>query len=1388
MINRIYLITLLLVCSLTSYSATFKVEVPSGTGACYIAGSFNGWDAANAPEMTKIDATHFELDLPDVTDLGDGYKYLCGPAWTYVEKNADGSERGNRTSTTQMDVVEKWASIYNPSIAPGPITINAKVPANTPVDNVFITGSFQNWEAENAIKMNMNGNGTYSITIPDCTQIMYKLLCGRSFDYVENIEADRSANSSDAVYNIEVKSWNKMPPANTTNLGRISGLGIWICTPPDYNTSGKSYPVTYIQDGQNVFTETDEIVGSWNMADVMQTLYNEKKNPGIIVGIEKDPTFMYDYSPCENDLFSKTGGADKYIETIVNEIVPYINTNYRTLTGSENTAIAGSDMGGLLAFYAAITHPETFGKSAIMSPYFWFCKDFLMSKISELNLDKVNKMLILSGDAEGNIIPADAKTITDELLTRSVPVTYNLIKGGLHTNQSWGTQFNNAYAFLFGNTTENELTKNLQSTADILSRERNKILAEEQGIKNAPYQFMSDDGKGNPSCTGDEPFTYQKCDVKGSETEIAAYVKVIPASFKSTWYSNINASEDCTGSTLSTSNYKVSFKSSKSKDSWLRYYINPETNSVDIINASSEGFRVNGILMSRCDSEGNPGSDDSYSVKATINTVTSKTYTVNYGSVNSQSDMGAITEGLSVPEKATKVEVIYSFLTNKTKLNILETDGGDIDPETNYQFMPHSDSGATCTGGHAFYATSYYPNGNNETALNRMGYIYSVPTSVTGKWYFNANNSGDCTGSNVYESDRSVSFSTRNAGDAWIRVIIDETGKATDVAASSKFFRIKQGDGIQTLMIPSGAEYEQSADIDIDSEPAGKLEIRFGSVNSGSAQGSLIGSSDTYPITLPQEWKRAHVTYNFLTNQVTYSEITGPVEKGPELEYLRTSQGVCEVGANIKVKAKINNSQNSDIKFYMSYNRGESKLYPHEKNGEEFNYNFTAEAGIYFIKVTVTDQSGKTTTLDEICVKVISDDKDRYLSSNPYEGIDWASVNQYKGTFHVHTDWKPDCSLPAHNMIDRYHSKDYKILPLTNHNYNTYPMSLLDMFKPEWENRDMESMGMLSFPAIELSKNNHHNDFFTGRCDGGADLEKSFAMTKEMNGMQIINHPGQYWSIDTKYSPGEKNSPEWHAKNFMNYETLVGIEAYNQGNRRPNDRILWDEILSLTMPERPVYGYSNDDSHHDYQCFTNYEFMLMDELTVPALKNCMKKGNFYASYEPSGTGNALAPRIKDVIIDDLSKTITVTPDNGTVYWIAGVENYGKDRKSAVIGVGNSISYENIRTPYIRAMVKNKYGETILQPFGFAYSTPDGISTEKSKKDHNITVYPNPTHGEVNINCNDKINSVILYSLSGSIIKKYETPDSKLSLDVAQGAYIIKIVTEYSIESQIIIVK
>ena len=111
-------------------AVTYNVTVPAGTKACYIAGEMNSWSFT---EMTKVDDTHYTLDLPSATEAMK-YKYCSGPGWAYVEKDASGNEIGDR-SYSAADVVAKWASVYEPSATPEEpkeekdITVKAKVPA-----------------------------------------------------------------------------------------------------------------------------------------------------------------------------------------------------------------------------------------------------------------------------------------------------------------------------------------------------------------------------------------------------------------------------------------------------------------------------------------------------------------------------------------------------------------------------------------------------------------------------------------------------------------------------------------------------------------------------------------------------------------------------------------------------------------------------------------------------------------------------------------------------------------------------------------------------------------------------------------------------------------------------------------------------------------------------------------------------------------------------------------------------------------------------------------------------------------------------------------------------------------------------------------------------------
>ena len=128
--KKIFTLFAALVCIMSMSAVTYNVTVPAGTKACYIAGGMNSWSFT---EMTKVDDTHYTLDLPSATEAMK-YKYCSGPGWAYVEKDASGNEIGDR-SYSAADVVAKWASVYEPSATPEEpkeekdITVKAKVPS-----------------------------------------------------------------------------------------------------------------------------------------------------------------------------------------------------------------------------------------------------------------------------------------------------------------------------------------------------------------------------------------------------------------------------------------------------------------------------------------------------------------------------------------------------------------------------------------------------------------------------------------------------------------------------------------------------------------------------------------------------------------------------------------------------------------------------------------------------------------------------------------------------------------------------------------------------------------------------------------------------------------------------------------------------------------------------------------------------------------------------------------------------------------------------------------------------------------------------------------------------------------------------------------------------------
>ena len=288
------------------------------------------------------------------------------------------------------------------------------------------------------------------------------------------------------------------------------------------------------------------------------------------------------------------------------------------------------------------------------------------------------------------------------------------------------------------------------------------------------------------------------------------------------------------------------------------------------------------------------------------------------------------------------------------------------------------------------------------------------------------------------------------------------------------------------------------------------------------------------------------------------------------------------------------------------------------------------------------------------------------IVQNPYKDVNWATFAQYKGNFHTHTE-----SLTAAQVIDEYKSRGYRILAITDHDKITWPWTAYG--------RDAQALGMVAIKASELSCCDNIGSFFSDAVCGGS-VPAALANVAAKNGLSIFNHPGRY-----------SQTIEWYANYYRTYAHIVGFEVYNQGDRHPGDRQRWDELLAVVMPDRPVWGFANDDMHGIGELGYNCEVFPLGTLSEAEVRGAMVKGQFYFTHM---TSTALPPPVIDSItVNEMAGTISIAGRNYTsIRWISnGVQ------------VGTSATLKYLTTPnigkYVRAELINSTATTCTNPFG-----------------------------------------------------------------------------------------
>ena len=371
-------------------------------------------------------------------------------------------------------------------LAPVDVTFRVTVPANTPTDaQLFIAGDFQGWNpGDPSYQLARQSASVFAITISveDGSTIEFKFTRG-SWETVEKglqgeeIQNRRFLVAGPETADVTVASWADTAPAPPrTIVGNIDEMTVpsfladrrvWVYLPPGYSSDvDKCYPVLYVLDGQNVFDSTTAFLGNeWNIDEALEGLIAaEMIEPVIVVAVDNGGASRIDeYTPWPDPDYGG-GQGDAHLTAFIDTLVPYINDNFRTRMGPENTSISGSSLGGLMSLYAVYAFPETFGAAGALSPSLWWNDQNLRQFVDSGTKPDSSVIYMDMGTIEsGSVVDEDnnglddnidhIRALRDVLTGQGFVVDDDLLvveeEGGMHNEAAWSRRFPGTLQFLF---------------------------------------------------------------------------------------------------------------------------------------------------------------------------------------------------------------------------------------------------------------------------------------------------------------------------------------------------------------------------------------------------------------------------------------------------------------------------------------------------------------------------------------------------------------------------------------------------------------------------------------------------------------------------------------------------------------------------------------------------------------------------------------------------------------------------------------------------------------------------------------------------------------------------------------------------------------------------
>jgi enterochelin esterase family protein len=201
---------------------------------------------------------------------------------------------------------------------------------------------------------------------PNNVQVRRDGLNYQSYFIIPGPESDLYLQKNDVPHGTVTKVWYK---------SEVLGLQrrVYVYTPAGYEAGSQKYPVFYLFHGGG--GDEDAWTNMGRAAQIMDNLIAQgKAKPMIVVmtnGNANQAGAQNEVPPLpstgEQSMAAFQRYAGKFEEHLVKDVVPFIEKNYRALTGMANRAIAGLSMGGEHTQTITNNNPGMFGYIGVFS-------------------------------------------------------------------------------------------------------------------------------------------------------------------------------------------------------------------------------------------------------------------------------------------------------------------------------------------------------------------------------------------------------------------------------------------------------------------------------------------------------------------------------------------------------------------------------------------------------------------------------------------------------------------------------------------------------------------------------------------------------------------------------------------------------------------------------------------------------------------------------------------------------------------------------------------------------------------------------------------------------------------------------------------------------------